>query len=289
MVLSTALAVLMALVAVDAVVDISTDIVVMEVGGVIAAVAGGALEDGVVVRICVAGGANIVGSAMIGGEGRILRVIKSCVEPVGSAVAGLAGGGEELRLREMAGVRGVVVIRLMAANARERQRGVVIVYVTVGALARRNGVRSREGEGCRVVVKSRISPYRCVMAEFALLRESGSGVRRIIRAVVILQMASDAGGGVQAVIVVDVAVAALARRYGVRAGESEAGGGVIEGGVRPLNGVVTAIASGRESGVGDGRGRVIKIGLMTANTGSAGEIVIVVDVAVGTLARRRSM
>ena len=123
------------------------------------------------------------------------------------------------------------------------------------------------------------------MAELALLRESGSGVRRIVSAVVVLQMAGDTGGGVQTVVVVDVAVAALARRNGVSAGEGPSGGGVIEGGVGPLNGVVTAIARGREAGVGNGSGGIIEIGLMTANASGAGEVVIVVDMAVGTLLR----
>ncbi len=46
---------LMALVAVDAVVDIPRHILVVEVGGVVATVTAGALEDGVVIGIDVAG------------------------------------------------------------------------------------------------------------------------------------------------------------------------------------------------------------------------------------------
>jgi hypothetical protein len=45
----------MALVAVDAVVDIPRHILVVEVGGVVATVTAGALEDGVVIGIDVAG------------------------------------------------------------------------------------------------------------------------------------------------------------------------------------------------------------------------------------------
>ena len=55
----------MALITVDAVVHIPVHILVPEVSGVVAAMATGALEHGVVTRVRVAGGTNAVCVAMI--------------------------------------------------------------------------------------------------------------------------------------------------------------------------------------------------------------------------------
>jgi hypothetical protein len=54
----------------------------------------------------------------------------------------------------MAGIGGVVVIGLMAADASRGQRGVVAVDVAVSARPRRCLVRACQGE-CRVVVIER--------------------------------------------------------------------------------------------------------------------------------------
>ena len=128
----------MALVAIDTVVDIAANIRVLEIGGIIAAVASGALEDGIVVRIDMARGAHVIRVAMGGRELCVLRVIERGAGPGGGVVAGLARGGEELLLRRVTRVRGVVVVGLMAANAGCRQRSVIVVDVAVGAHARRH-------------------------------------------------------------------------------------------------------------------------------------------------------
>ena len=154
----------MTLVTVDAVVDIARHVVVLEVLGVIAAMTSGALEDGVVVRIGVAGRAHIAGVAMAGRERCVLRVVKGGAAPGCGVVAVLAGRGEELRLCRVARIRGVVVIRLVAADARRGQRGVIVVDVAVGTNARRRGVGAGKGEGCGVVIKGRVSPHRGVVA-----------------------------------------------------------------------------------------------------------------------------
>lgn len=69
------------------------------------------------------------------------------------------------------------------------------------------------------------------------------------RAVIIVQMTGDAcricAG--QAVIVIDVAIGAHARRNGVGIGERESRCRVIEFSVRPGDGVVAAVARGGES------------------------------------------
>ena len=85
-------------------------------------------------------GANAVGVAMVNRELRVLRVIERRTGPGGRGMASRAGGREELRLRGMAGIRGVVVIGLMATNTSGGQRGVVAVDVAVGACPGRHGV-----------------------------------------------------------------------------------------------------------------------------------------------------
>ena len=133
----------MALITINAVVDISADIRVVEIGRVIAAMASGALKDGVVVRISVARGAHVIRIAVIRREPRVLRVIERGPGPRRRVVAGRARGREELRLRLVAWVRRVVVVRLMAADAGDGQRRVIVVDVAVRANAWRNQMRPR--------------------------------------------------------------------------------------------------------------------------------------------------
>ena len=74
------------------------------------------------------------------------------------------------------------------------------------------------------------------MAHGAILRESASLVRRVVGAVVIGLVAAPAGAAGQAVVVVHVALRALQR--GMRTGQSEAGGSVIERGALSSSRVV---------------------------------------------------
>ena len=136
----TRLSAAVALVTVNAVVHIPVHVRVVEVSGVIAAVASRALEYRVVVRIRMARGANAVCVAMVDRESRVLRVIKRRTSPGRRGVASRAGSREELRLRGVAGIRGVVVIGLMAADTGRGQRGVVAVDVAVGASPGRYGM-----------------------------------------------------------------------------------------------------------------------------------------------------
>jgi len=128
------------LVTIDAVVHIPIYIRVAEVVRVVAAMAGRALEYRIVVRIRMAGGANAVCVAMVNRELRVLRVIECRTSPGSRGMAGRAGGREELRLRGVAGIRGVVVIGLMAADTGRGQRGVVAVDVAVSACPGRHGM-----------------------------------------------------------------------------------------------------------------------------------------------------
>ena len=193
----------------------------LEVGGVVAAVAACALEYRVVIGINVTGSANAVGVAMVDRELRVLRVIERCTSPGGRVVAGRAGGREELRLRGVAGVGGVVVIGLMAADTGRGQRRVVAVDVAVGAYPRWHYVRSGQRERCVVVIKRGICPDSGVVAEFAGRRESGRCVRRVGGTRVVLLVARIARRAVERVVAVDVAIGTQARRNRVRAGQRE--------------------------------------------------------------------
>ena len=160
--LSAALTAGMALVTINTVEDVALH-ALMVGSGLSRRVAIRALEDRVIVRIGVARGAHIVGVAVTRRKLRVLRVIKRRTRPGRRVVAVLAGGWEKLRLRGMARVRGVVVVRLMAANAGRRQRGVVIVDVAIGAHPWRHGVRTTQREGRVVVIKGGVCPGRGVM------------------------------------------------------------------------------------------------------------------------------
>jgi len=179
----------MALVTIDAVVDISRHVVVLEVIRVVAAVTSRALEDRVVIGIDVARRAHPASVAVTGRELGVLRMVERGAGPGCRVVAVLAGGGEELRLRRVAGVCGVVVVGLMAADAGRGQRRVVVVDVAVRAGARRHSVRTSQGEGCVAVIKRRISPDIGVVAQLARRRKSRGRVCRIISAGVVLLMA----------------------------------------------------------------------------------------------------
>ncbi len=122
---------------------------------------------------------------MGGRELCVLGVIERGAGPGRGVVAGLARGGEELLLRRVTWVGGVVVVGLMAADASRRQRRVVVVDVAVGAHSRRHQVRAGQRKCCVVVVEGGVCPDRCVVAEFACRREAsrrvcGSGSARVI-------------------------------------------------------------------------------------------------------------
>ena len=136
----------------------------LEVLRVIAAMTSGALEDGVVVRIGVARRAHVAGIAVAGRERRVLGVVKGGAAPGCGVVAVLAGCRKELRLCRVAGIRGVVVVRLVAPDAGRGQRRVIVVDVAVGTNARRHGVGAGKGEGRVVVIKRRVGPHRGVVA-----------------------------------------------------------------------------------------------------------------------------
>lgn len=102
-------------------------------------------------------------------------------------------------------------------------------------------------------------------------------------------MARITQSAVQRVIVAGVAVGAQPRRDGVGARKLESGRRVIERAVGPEHSVVAGFTGCRESrrDVVHWRGRGVVVVLVARHAGGAGEVVIVVDVAVSALPRRR--
>lgn len=196
----------MTLVTIGAVVDIASHIGVIEIGSVVVAMATRALEHGVVTRVRMASRADTVGVAVIGRE---IGVIKRRTSPCGGRVAGIAGGGEAGRL--MVWIGGVVVVGLMAAHARCRQRGVVVVDVAHHAGDGRRRMESGERESRIVVIERCARPIRGAVARVAGGRETGGSVRRGIGAVVVGLVARDAGGVRCREVVIPIHVALRAR------------------------------------------------------------------------------
>ena len=237
------------LIAGRAVVHIPAHVRVLEIVGVVVAMAPGALKDRKIAQRGVALRANPAGVAMAGWELRVIRVRERRIGPgvFCRIVAVQARGGEELRIRAAAVERNAVgvVVGRMTADTGGWQRRVIVVDMAIRALPRRHRVLSDQGKRRVVVIKGRVGPEIGVVAHVASCGEAGRHVGRIGRAAVILLMTRVAHRAVQRVVVVGVAVGADARRYRVRSRQLEAGAGVIEGTIGPLRGVVAGLARRR--------------------------------------------
>ena len=86
-----------------------------------------------------------------------------------------------------------------------------------------------------------------------------------------------------------MAVDALSRRYRVHSCELKSSSGVIEHGVGPQHGVVTGFAGRREADrdVIHRRRRIVVVGLVARDARCLRQVVVVIDVAIGALPRRR--
>src|SRR4029077_13242285 len=212
-------------------------------------------------------------------------VIKRRIKPGAGAVA-LGAGLREVR-RHVIGIRRSLIVLQVTGRAGRAVQVVVVVDVAVGTGARRNRVQSgKRGPGA-VVVERRIHPVRSVVTGVAGLREIRRHVVGIGGSLEILQVAGDAGRAGQVVVVVDMAVGAGARRDHVQSGERETGSFVIERGIEPSAGAVTLDAGLREiRSYVIGIRRSLEILQVAGDAGRAVQVVVVVDVAVGTGARR---
>ena len=220
------------------------------------------------------------------GEGEAgIVVIKGRICP-GVGIVTLVAGLREA-CRDVVGTGGSLIILHVAAHACRSANRVVIVDVTIRALAGRHGVRSRQRESGRVVVERRTHPGAgAVVARLASLRETRRNVVRIRGALEILQVTSYASRAAQGVVAVDVAIGALARGHCMHAGQCEAGRRMIELSVAPLHYVVALFTRCRKAAMGHRCGRAGEILLVATEARHCPESVIVIHMAVGALTGR---
>jgi len=130
-------------------------------------------------------------------------------------------------------------------------------------------------EGCGL-------PSRSVVTNLASLRKSAGDMVGIRGPLEVLQMARHAGIGSQVVIVIDVAISASSRRHSMLAVERKPGAVVVELRVRPVAGVVALLAGLREVRSNVIRiGRALEVVQVAGHASCAGQVVVIVDVAVG--------
>lgn len=169
-------------------------------------------------------------------------VVKGSATPVGRVVALLTG------LREICADvirvgRGLVILQV-ASHARRVREVVIVVDVTLRAL--QGGVSARQRESGIRVVECRRLPGCGVMAGIASLGETLLGMIGIIRALVVLQMASDAR--LASEIVVSIGMALTALQGGVRSGQRKAHEVVVESRRLPGRGRMTCLTGLRHAG-----------------------------------------
>lgn len=162
-----------------------------------------ALEDRVVVRVRMARCAHAVRVAVASREPCVLRVIEDRGQPCRRVMAGRTlRRRKECRLRRMSRIRRVVIGRQVAADAGQRQRGVVVVHVAGSARSRR--VESGQRERRVVVIERRIRPVNRIVAQLTGRREAR--VRnRGRRPIKVRLVARNTGGDRDVVVVVLVA------------------------------------------------------------------------------------
>lgn len=176
-----------------------------------------------------AGGTNTVRSTVIG-------IKPGMVE--GRAQPGCRRVAERTCRREargnMVGTICGLIIRLVAAITVGWQGGVIVVYMTIRA--RDLGVSARQWEGSVVVVKAGRRPRGGAMADVTLLRKAPRDMVRIIRVLIIRQMATHTCRTGEAKVSVRMALAALHGR--VKTSEWPTCRRVIERGRGPVRGAV---------------------------------------------------
>ncbi len=214
---------LVALVAINAVVDISAHSLVVRIS-LRFRVTVRTRKNLVVTGIGVARRAYPIRIAVVHGEEGMVPVRRN---PGSRVVTG--GARSRKRGGDVVRAGSPVVVRLVAGIAVCRHGRVVVVDVTAGA--RDLGVKSGERERRVVVIEAGRNPGSRVVAHLTLLRESRGDVIRTGGCLEILQMAGHACGTGQVVVVVDVALSALHR--GVKPGQRESGCSMVEGRSQP--------------------------------------------------------
>ena len=124
----------------------------------------------------------------------------------------------EVRLH-MVRIRGAVVVRHVAQVAGAAGQVVVVVHMALCALQVCVTVGQREAHG--IVIETRRLPGGGVVAGLASLREIQRDVARVVRLLVVREVATHAGRGRSFEVVAHMACCALERR--VHSGQGEAG------------------------------------------------------------------
>lgn len=264
----------MALVAVDAVVHVPADTLVLRIS-ICFRVAVGTGEYRVIVGIGVAGRAHTVSVPMVNREVGMVPVGR---DPRRGVMASGAGGRKSGRRVVRIGRSGV--IGLVARVAVRRQGRVIVVYVTAGA----RNVDMEAGQRKRrvVVIEAGRDPSCRVVTHVALLRESRGDVIRIGRALKILQVTAHAGRAGEVIVVVYMARGTWGSR--VRSRQRETGSGMIKRCRLPRRRAVAHFAGLRESLLRMvGIVRVLIILQVTRHTGLHGKIEIPARVALVAL------
>lgn len=168
-------------------------------------------------------------------------VIECRIQPGGCVVALLA----TLRKvrRNVVRVGRALIVLEVAANASVRRQVVVIVGMTVGTLPRRYRMHSCQGEVRIAVIKRCVRPRSGVMALLTGLREVSRDVVRIIRSLIVLQVAGYTCSAAEVVIVVDMTIRALSGRNRMSTAERKSHRTVIELRIQPGIRAMTVIAS----------------------------------------------
>ena len=190
---------------------------------------------------------------------------------------------------DVVGVRGTLEILEVAGNAGVGGQVVIVVDVAIGTGARRHGMHAGEREVDAGVIEDCRRPARSRMAGLAGRREIQRDVARIIRALEVLQVARHAGGAVQSIVAVSVAIRALAWRNCVHSRQREAGRGMVELSIGPLHRVMALFTGGGEARVRHRAGCAGEILLVTCEARHVAQVVIVVNVAIDAQAGRNGM
>jgi hypothetical protein len=183
-------------------------------------------------------GTNAIGSAVIGIKP---GVVESCARPAARGVAKRTRCGEASR--DVVGTIGCLVLRLMAAITIGGQRRVIVVHVTIGA--RDLGMKAGKRKRSVVMVKAGRRPRGGAMADVTLLRKPSRDMARIVRILIIRQMATHTCSTGESKIPIRMTLAALHGR--VKTSEWPTRRRVIEGSRGPVRGAVAHFALLRET------------------------------------------
>ena len=130
-------------------------------------------------------------------------------------------------------LRRALEVLQVAAHAGRIRASEVVVIVDVALCALHRRVRPGQRESRCRVIEGGAGPRSGVVALLASLREAGTHVVRIRRALEVFQVAADAGRVCAGQVVVAIHVALRALHGGVRARQRKSGGRMVESRAHP--------------------------------------------------------